>query len=251
TPQNDSEFGTKTSVTLRYTDPMNAAAGRVDLLTAIEHEMGHKLGLNDTYLEKDRDSLMYGYLTVGERRLPSRDQAKGTRPNVSSTHFLSLEPESGEILIAPALSNDSQLRSSTMNIALLRSSVDGFAEAFRKHFDPAELRAGIRGQSEIRDQKSDVRLNHGRRKADGGKQKAVGRRQKAEINARIGKSGAILKTPMPRDSSQLAIHEIQHDLAFRQNAAQDSSLSKNKHSVRIEIIVNRGESQPAFKTSRS
>src|SRR5262249_10473454 len=46
-------------------------------------------------------------------------------------------------------------------------------------------------------------------------------------------------------------HEIQHDLAFRQNAAQDSSLSKNKHSVRIEIIVNRGESQPAFKTSRS
>ncbi len=76
--------------TRRYTDPVSAPAGRIDLLTAIMHEMGHALGLNDSYLERDRDSLMYGYLTKGERRLPAKDQAKGaTPPTVGKMHFLS------------------------------------------------------------------------------------------------------------------------------------------------------------------
>src|SRR5207245_4285124 len=70
---------------------MSAPAGHVDLLTAIEHEIGHKLGLDDSYAEKDRDSIMYGYLTVGERRLPAKDQAKGIKPSaIASTHFLSV-----------------------------------------------------------------------------------------------------------------------------------------------------------------
>src|SRR6185436_10122912 len=38
TPDDNSEFGTVVCATRRYTDPMNVAAGRVDLLTAIEHE---------------------------------------------------------------------------------------------------------------------------------------------------------------------------------------------------------------------
>ena len=62
------------------------------LLTAIEHEMGHRLGLDDSYLEKDRDSIMYGYLTVGERRLPANGQAVGGHPGATEvTHFLSLD----------------------------------------------------------------------------------------------------------------------------------------------------------------
>jgi Concanavalin A-like lectin/glucanases superfamily/Putative Ig domain/Bacterial Ig domain/Matrixin len=64
-------------------------SNRVDLLTAIMHEMGHALGLPDTYSEQDRDNIMYGYLTKGERRLPMKDQAKGVKPNRDGViHFL-------------------------------------------------------------------------------------------------------------------------------------------------------------------
>jgi len=71
----DSLFSRVVSSTRRYTDPLSAPAGHLDLLTAIEHELGHKLGLDDSYSSKDRDNLMYGYLTVGERRLPASGQA--------------------------------------------------------------------------------------------------------------------------------------------------------------------------------
>ena len=79
-----------------YTDPASAPAGRIDLLTAIMHEMGHALGLSDSYLEQDRDSLMYGYLTKGERRVPAKDQAGARRRTpaekcISSPRRLSLE----------------------------------------------------------------------------------------------------------------------------------------------------------------
>src|SRR5207302_7679060 len=91
TPMDDLEFGNASSATRRYTDPMSAAAGHVDLLTAIEHEIGHKLGLDDSYSEKDRDSIMYGYLTVGERRLPAPGQAEGAMSNaLKGSRFLSL-----------------------------------------------------------------------------------------------------------------------------------------------------------------
>ena len=90
-PLDDSIFARAVSSTRRYTDPLSAPAGHVDLLTAIMHEMGHKLGLDDSYAEKDRDNLMYGYLTVGERRLPAQGQAKYARPGeLQGSHFLSL-----------------------------------------------------------------------------------------------------------------------------------------------------------------
>ena len=80
----------KASGTRSYTNSSSTPAGRIDLLTAIMHEMGHALGLDDSYLEKDRDSLMYGYLTKGERRLPKKDQAKGVTPPLGAEmHFLS------------------------------------------------------------------------------------------------------------------------------------------------------------------
>ena len=93
TPQDDSEFD-NASGTRRYTDPMSAPAGHVDLLTALMHEMGHKLGLDDSYAEKDRDNLMYGYLTVGERRLPAQGQAaNATASQKVAAHFLALPPD--------------------------------------------------------------------------------------------------------------------------------------------------------------
>ncbi|MEI7908792.1 MAG: choice-of-anchor Q domain-containing protein [Verrucomicrobiota bacterium] len=85
----DVMFGTVKSATLRYTDPAAAAAGHMDLLTAILHEMGHALGLDDTYAMGERGSLMYGELTLGERRLPLPGQAAGALPFGSAhSHFL-------------------------------------------------------------------------------------------------------------------------------------------------------------------
>ena len=81
--QGESVFMKETSATRRYTDPASDAAGRIDLLTTILHEMGHALGLNDSYLEQDRDSLMYGFLTKGERRLPQAGQARGAIPGTA------------------------------------------------------------------------------------------------------------------------------------------------------------------------
>jgi VCBS repeat-containing protein len=90
-PLSDASFARAVSTTRLYTDPWSVPAGHVDLLTAIEHEMGHKLGLSDSYDEKDRDNLMYGHLTVGERRLPAKGQAKNAEVGSSSgSHFLSL-----------------------------------------------------------------------------------------------------------------------------------------------------------------
>ena len=42
-------------------------------------EIGHALGLPDTYDAEDRDKVMYGFLTKGERRVPAAgDAAKST-----------------------------------------------------------------------------------------------------------------------------------------------------------------------------
>jgi hypothetical protein len=90
-------FSRAVSATRRYTNPTSAPAGHVDLLTAIQHEMGHRLGLDDSYAAKDRDSIMYGYLTVGERRLPTKGQAQYAKfTNDTRQHFLTLANRTGE-----------------------------------------------------------------------------------------------------------------------------------------------------------
>ena len=94
-PRGDAEFASHLTGARRYTDPAGAPAGRIDLLTAVMHEMGHALGLEDTYHEQDRDALMYGFLTMGERRLPTQRDALAARaPGVAAhahtrSHFLS------------------------------------------------------------------------------------------------------------------------------------------------------------------
>jgi len=170
-PMSDSSFVSAFSATRLYTDPMNAAAGHVDLLTAIEHEMGHRLGLDDSYAAKDRDSIMYGYLTVGERRLPASGQAKGVQAgSLASTHFLAIdstdstdrrveergssprvsngvEPRSGEMFIASAAQNTPELQrsettpSASQNIALLRSVNNKLGARVYKHSVPTARRA--------------------------------------------------------------------------------------------------------------
>src|SRR5438477_3950740 len=84
--KDDKQFGKSVSATRSYTEPTDAPAGRVDLLTAIMHEMGHALGLPDTYDAKDRDKVMYGFLTNGERRVPAKGDATGVKPETHDAH---------------------------------------------------------------------------------------------------------------------------------------------------------------------
>src|SRR5438132_284260 len=148
------------------------------------HEMGHKLGLDDSYAAKDRDNLMYGYLTVGERRIPSKGQAANATPNQSvAAHFLSLvpsvesgrqeaegrrqepgvQPQSGAMFIAPASHNDSQLRRSEIestNIALLRSAGSELGALLYKHSVPTGLQLHHATKAAIRGQRSEVRRSN-------------------------------------------------------------------------------------------
>jgi VCBS repeat-containing protein len=72
TPNDNSEFthAANAAGTDLDTDPGNAAAGHLDLLTAVSHEMGHALGLDDKASPTDAHDLMYLNLVDGERRLP-------------------------------------------------------------------------------------------------------------------------------------------------------------------------------------
>ena len=71
TPSSNSEFthAQNAAGTDLLTDPSNAAAGHLDLLTTVSHEMGHVLGLPD--IDAPADDLMYINLVDGERRLPN------------------------------------------------------------------------------------------------------------------------------------------------------------------------------------
>ncbi len=70
TPSDNSEFANAENAdgTDLSADPASAAAGQLDLLTAVVHEMGHELGLVDS--ATDAHDLMYVNLVDGERRLP-------------------------------------------------------------------------------------------------------------------------------------------------------------------------------------
>ncbi|WP_324749472.1 Ig-like domain-containing protein [Sphingomonas sp. LY54] len=68
TPGDDSEYA-GSGTQLHATDRLGAAGTRIDLLTVVTHELGHQIGLGDTYAAGDRDALMYGTVGAGERRL--------------------------------------------------------------------------------------------------------------------------------------------------------------------------------------
>jgi VCBS repeat-containing protein len=86
TPGEDSEFnGSGTSLDAAAG---GAAAGKLDLLTVLMHELGHQIGLDDDYSTGSAEDLMYGYVNVGERRLPADGEASGAVPgSVGSTAF--------------------------------------------------------------------------------------------------------------------------------------------------------------------
>jgi hypothetical protein len=84
TPGDNSEFthSVNATGTDRLTDPTNAAAGHLDLVTAVSHEMGHELGLDDSTSAAEVNDLMHISLVDGERRLP--DATDVAESNVAS-----------------------------------------------------------------------------------------------------------------------------------------------------------------------
>src|SRR5262249_51496331 len=82
TPLEDSEFaGAGTSLLATVN---GGAAGRVDALTTVMHELGHHLGLDDTYAAADFANVMFGWAHLGERRLAAVGQAHGAVPNLDN-----------------------------------------------------------------------------------------------------------------------------------------------------------------------
>jgi hypothetical protein len=69
TPMDDAEFAGSAGSRLYATDP--AAAGQMDLLTAVMHEMGHAIGLSDAYGAAQQGDVMSGVLAPGERHVPT------------------------------------------------------------------------------------------------------------------------------------------------------------------------------------
>jgi hypothetical protein len=90
TPGDDSEYnGSGTRLTANEGGP---AAGKLDLLTVIMHELGHQAGLVDDYNANDVADLMYGYTNPGERRVPAEGEAANASPGSVTGDVFSLTP---------------------------------------------------------------------------------------------------------------------------------------------------------------
>ena len=99
TPDNASEFSAGSAAHLLTADPNGAAAGHVDLLSVIAHELGHGLTLID-YPRVMATRLMSQAIGLGERRLPSSLDLANLAPTVvqgstpQSTPTVQLAPQS-------------------------------------------------------------------------------------------------------------------------------------------------------------
>jgi len=82
TPFDDAEFPTGAAPRLYSTSQLKPA-GHYDLLTTVLHEMGHLLGLSDLAGAANRNDLMFGQITFGERRLPFFGEAIGAIPGAA------------------------------------------------------------------------------------------------------------------------------------------------------------------------
>jgi VCBS repeat-containing protein len=113
TPSDNSEFthAANAGGTKFFTDPTNAAAGHLDLVTTVAHEMGHEFGLPDLTAASAVNDLMYIDLVDGERRLPdASDVPATTTPQVASATVTTGTPgddtidagQGGKILVGGA-----------------------------------------------------------------------------------------------------------------------------------------------------
>jgi hypothetical protein len=106
TPTSNSEFthAQNAAGTELLTDPSNAAAGHMDLLTTVVHELGHVLGLPDSTSPADVNDLMYIGLVDGERRLPD---AADVVSAIEASLPLAAQATAGTPIVAGTAGSDS------------------------------------------------------------------------------------------------------------------------------------------------
>ncbi|MBV9124366.1 MAG: hypothetical protein JO112_13485 [Planctomycetes bacterium] len=75
TPGDDEEFGLRLAPTELEAAPGSVAAGHMDLLTVVLHELGHELGLPDLDPAAHPFDLLDGQLALGSRREPGYGEA--------------------------------------------------------------------------------------------------------------------------------------------------------------------------------
>jgi hypothetical protein len=105
TPNDNSEFthAQNAAGTDLYTDASNVAAGHLDLLTTVTHELGHVLGVDDSLSPNDVHDLMYIDLVDGERRVP--DAADVARASEADIPQISQAPAGTPIVAGNAANN--------------------------------------------------------------------------------------------------------------------------------------------------
>jgi large repetitive protein len=139
TPNDNFEFSNTLNAagTDLLTDPSNAAAGHMDLLTTVTHEMGHVLGLPDSTAAGDANDLMYISLVDGERRLPDAADVALANANAAQTYTnqaqiieaalpVSAQPHSGASIIVGTTGNDTIDAGSGGNILFGGAGADNF-----------------------------------------------------------------------------------------------------------------------------
>ncbi len=102
TPLQDSEFPLRVGATEERATS-GPAAGEMDLLTVIMHEMGHFLGHGDLNPQASPYELMSADLAVGVRRLPDSAVAQGSGAQAKDAVFAALaQPQGGTTSAASA-----------------------------------------------------------------------------------------------------------------------------------------------------
>src|SRR5579862_6627163 len=149
------QFPNVLSSTRFYTTPEKAPAGRIDLLTTIMHEMGHALGLPDEYDARARDSIMYGYLTKGERRLPAKgDLIQNSKFKIQNGQRGATDPggvKEGSRGLSKAIPPDSEERTNSTPEGSQRNS-RGRRESSATPLESIEILAGQSGGIALRAQ---------------------------------------------------------------------------------------------------
>jgi len=112
TPGDDSEYAGSGT---RLKADSGPAAGHVDLLTVLIHEFGHQIGLDDNYRADNGVDAMYGYMDVGERRLPAAGEAASASGHAPTAEAFILAPVADVGTLPAGKSVDVQFQATVTN----------------------------------------------------------------------------------------------------------------------------------------
>jgi hypothetical protein len=128
TPADDSEFGNVVSLGELQAGPGSPAFGRIDLLTVVEHELGHVLGLGDLDPLAAPHDLLSETLAVGVRRFVT--PAVQVASTAESTSVAPAEPQVATVAPAPVRATPAQPPAAAPALAPPLADRPAVADAF-------------------------------------------------------------------------------------------------------------------------